>query len=68
MSFFSRRDFNPALSALLPIDTQKPRSVERHDLIRRDENERNAGRLGHERPYEAHHEKHPQRGDHGREH
>jgi hypothetical protein len=44
------------------------RRVERHDLIRRDENERNAARLGHERPYETHHEQHAQRGDHGREH
>jgi len=27
MSFFPCRDFTPALSALLPIDRQKPRSV-----------------------------------------
>ena len=44
------------------------RRVEHHDLIHRDENERDAARLGHERPHEVHHEEHAQHGDHDHHH
>jgi hypothetical protein len=43
------------LASLQKIILIGSRGLEQHELIRRDEAERNAARLGHERPPETHH-------------